>query len=499
MSSVLGDVAKYVGRDYQLRHQAEEQNERRRSGYAGDLVAYCREVLKFEPWSKQQEILRSIVDNKRTAVRSAHGTGKTAIAARAGLGFLATRPRSRVITTAPTWAQVETLLWREIHQAHALAGDALGGKLTSTRLDLGPDWFAIGWSTDRPERFQGQHAEHLLLIVDESSGVDQQIFEAAQGFLTAEGARLLMIGNPTQLSGEFFDAFHTKRAAYNLISISAFDTPAFTGEDVPAEVMRALPTQEWVEEMRTIYGEESPLWQVRVLGEFPSTADDTIIALADVEYARSIVSRGDDAPLVVGVDVARFGSDETVIAVRTGRKVRIHEILQGQDTMSVTGAIIRAVSDLKKTGLDFPTIVVDDVGVGGGVTDRLREVLAEKRPGTSKVNVVPFNGGEKAIQKDDYPNRRSEVWFQFAAELPTVDLDDDEQLASDLVAPKYKLDSAGRRVVEPKSDTKKRLGRSPDRADAVLMTFAPPPSAKSAGWVQSAPRSRRGLRQGMSL
>jgi phage terminase large subunit len=164
---------------------------------------------------------------------------------------------------------------------------AIGGKLSATRLDLGPDWFAIGWSTDRPERFQGQHAEHLLLIVDEASGVDQGLFEAAQGFLTAEGARLLLIGNPTQLSGEFFDAFHTKRAAYNLISVSAFDTPAFTGEEVPAEVLRALPTVEWVDEMRALYGEDSPLWDVRVLGEFPVHADNTILALGAIEQARA--------------------------------------------------------------------------------------------------------------------------------------------------------------------------------------------------------------------
>jgi phage terminase large subunit len=475
MSSPLADVARYVGRDYQLSHQNADADDQRRAGYQQNPVAYCQEILKFAPWSKQREILESVRDHPRTAVRSCHGVGKTAIAARAALWFLATHPRSRVITTATTWNQVETQLWREIHQAHALADGHVGGKLTSTRLDLGPDWFAIGFSTDRPERFQGHHADYLLLVVDEASGVDDSIFEAAQGFFTAAGARLLMIGNPTQLSGEFFDAFHTKRAAYSLISMGAFDTPAFTGEDVPADVLRVLPTEQWVADMRALYGETSPLWDVRVLGQFPSTADDTVIALGDIERAHRFTTEP-SSPVVVGVDVARFGSDETVIAVRRGRHVRLAEILSGRDTMEVVGAVVRTVSGIKVERIDFPTIVVDDVGVGGGVTDRLRELLAERRH-TDRIRLVAFNGGSRPRMRDDYPNRRSELWFQFAEELKTVDLDPDEQLAADLVAPKYKLDSAGRRVVEAKADTKKRLGRSPDRADAVLMTFAAAPVA----------------------
>jgi phage terminase large subunit len=491
----LADVAKYVARDYELQHAAAD----RQAGYADDPVAYCREVLKFEPWSKQREILESIRDHRRTAVRSCHGVGKTAIAARAALWFLATHPRSRVITTAATWNQVETQLWKEIHQARALAGGNVGGKLTSTRLDLGPDWFAIGFSTDRPERFQGHHADYLLLVVDEASGVADAIFEAAQGFFTAEGARLLLIGNPTQLSGEFFDAFHSKRAAYSLISMGAFDSPAFTGEPVPPEVLRVLPTEQWVDESRELYGEASPLWDVRVLGEFPRTSDDTVVALADIERAHRFTSeRG--TPVVVACDVARFGSDETVIATRFDRQVRIAEVLSGRDTMEVVGAIMRVARKARETGLDWPTIVIDDVGVGGGVTDRLRELKKQKLGGS---RIVAFNGGERAQMKDDYPNRRSELWFQFADELPTLDLDPDEQLAADLVAPKYKLDSSGARVVEPKADTKKRLGRSPDRGDAVLMTFAlRPPGHATSLTVDDRDRDGRldpGVRYDMKL
>lgn len=462
----LAEIVAGARRELELSLAAESQRER----YQRDPVAYCREVLRFEPWSKQREILESVRDHPRTAVRSSHGIGKTAIAARAALWFLTMHEGSKVITTAPTWAQVETQLWREIAVAYEAAAGKIGGKLSATRLDLGPDWFAIGWSTDKPERFQGQHAEHLLLIADESSGVDDAIFEAAQGFFTAsDGARLLLIGNPTMLSGEFYNAFHTRRAAYTLLAISTFDTPAFTGEPVSQETLRHLPTAQWVDDMRELYQEGTPFWDVRVLGEFPSTADDTVIALGSLEAAQRRV-REPSAPVVIGCDVARFGSDETVIALRNGDHVRIVKTFTGRDTMQTVGEILRVARQTKVDARDIARIVIDDPGVGGGVTDRLRELRNEGSLGS--IQVIAFNGAERS--RGDYPNRRSELWFEFADRLDEIDLDPDERLAADLVSPLYDLDSRGRRVVEPKAETKKRLRRSPDRADAVLLTFAVP-------------------------
>lgn len=428
-----------------------------------DPVGFCREVLRFEPWSRQAEILESVRDHRRTAVRSCHGPGKTACAARAVLWFLAANPGSRVVTTAPTWQQVKELLWREIAVAHSAAAGFFDGDLFDTRLELAPDWFAIGLSTDRPERFSGHHAEHLLLVVDEASGVSEAIFEAAEGFLTGEGARVLLIGNPTSNSGTFHAAFHRDRADWNTVSISAFDCPAFTGEKVSEEVGRRLVTRAWAEQAARKWGEGSPLYQVRVLGEFPSAADDTVCALGDVEVAqRQRVEPG--SPVIVSCDPARFGSDETVIAVRRGSRVRIAAAFAKADTMEVAGRMLRVARDEVAKGGERPVLVVDDIGLGGGVTDRLREL--------GEFTVRPFNAASAASDPKEYPNRRSEMWFSFAERLATVDLDDDEQLAADLVAPRYAIDSKGRRVVEAKADTKRRLGRSPDRADAVLMAFA---------------------------
>lgn len=428
-----------------------------------DPVGFCRSHLGFEPWSKQAEVLESVRDHKRTAVRSCHGAGKTATAARAALWFLAAFPGSRVITTAPTNAQLRDVLWREIRSAFHASGGFLTGELSQTRLEIRDDWFAVGLSTDQPERFQGHHAEHLLLVVDEASGVGQEIFEAASGFLTSPGARLLLIGNPTRTAGEFYDAFHRQRGFYSTIAISAEDTPALTGEAVSDDVARSLVSREWVEEHRLKWGEASPIFQVRVLGQFPTSTDRNVCSLADVEAAqtREVVP---GSPVVVACDVARYGSDQTVIVVRRGNQLRVVKSYSGQDTMRTAGEILRVARETLAAVKVRPLLVVDDAGVGGGVTDRLREV--------SEFPVHAFTGAARARDRGQFPNRRSEAWFGFGERLGELDLPVDEELAGDLVAPEYGVDSMGRWALERKDDTKRRLGRSPDRGDAAVMAFA---------------------------
>lgn len=426
-------------------------------------------------WSKQRGVIESVRDNRRTAIKSGHGVGKTLTAAVTTLWFVSCFPDSRVITTAPTEAQIKGQLWHEIGALWRSSSFPLTpDKPLKMRLDFEDGRYAMGAVADpySAVSFQGHHAENILTIFDEASGMDERIFEASEGYMTSAGAKQLLIGNPTEPAGSFYDAFSRKRDTYSTHTISVLDSPAFTGEKVPEHVLARLPSRQFVEDAKKMWGEDSPLYQVRVLGQFPSTADDTVISLADTERAQAKrINPG--APTVVSCDVARFGRDETTIAVRRGNSVRIVDHYIGKDTVHTTGRIIQVAAEHPGC-----KIVVDDDGVGGGVTDQVNgSLLSAHGAGWGiknvRAKVVPFHGGGRPLDKDGYPNARSEMWFSFSERLRDgeIDLDPDPQLAADLTSPKYKLDSRGRRVVEPKADTKKRLGRSPDRADAVLMAY----------------------------
>lgn len=457
------------------------------TGVRNDPVAFAEEILGLHPWSKQREILESVRDNQRTAVRSCHGVGKTAAAAAVVLWFLAAFPQeSIVVTTAPGWRQVRDLLWREIAKLYHRTNGFFDGTLTETRLDFGPSWYAVGMSTREPENFQGYHAQNLLFVVDEASGVRQPIFDAAEGFLTGDGARVLLIGNPTQVAGQFFDAFHREQALWHTIHIGAHDSPNFTREKVPAPVARSLVSKAWVEDKKVKWGEESGIYAVRVLGDFPDQSDYAVVSLGDVEDAQQreqelhdpgwdYADLTDDQraildqswPVVISCDPARFGSDETVVAVRQGNHVRIVDAYMGKATTHTVGAILRAARAHDPHPLyGKPVIVVDEIGIGGGIIDQLRE--------QHDYRVIAYNASAAPAEanENEYPNARSELWFEFAHDwLPVLDLDPDDQLAADLLGPEYVIDSKGRRVVEKKEETKKRLGRSPDRADAVMMAY----------------------------
>lgn len=403
------------------------------------------------------------------------GVGKTTAAAVCVLWFLDTRPDSRVISSAVTFAQVEAVLWAELRRLWHDAASRPAARSRPvftveplrTRHELPDGRYALGLSPDphRVEGFQGHHAPNILLLIDEASGVHQSIFDAGTGYMTTAGARLLLLGNPTRPDGEFYAAFHHRRDSYNPIVISALDSPGITGEEVPQTVRDRLPSRESIEDYRRMYGEGSVMWDVRVLGQFPRQSSDAVISLGDVEdaQARELEPHFNDR-VVVGCDVARYGSDETVIAVRFGQRVRIVERYVGKPT---THTAARIVHHYAQYPAPHTRIVVDDVGVGGGVTDQLR---------AEGLEVAAFNAGAQAHNHLKFPNRRSELWFQLAAQLPDLDLDPDEQLAADLTAPKYSYDLKMRQVVEAKDHTKRRLGRSPDRADAVMLTLVEAPA-----------------------
>jgi phage terminase large subunit len=300
-------------------------------------------LLGQEYWSKQVEIAESVRDHQRTTVRSCNGSGKTAAAGRLVIPWwLSAYPRSRVIFTGPTGRQLQNV-WIEFTRAARASRGLLAPSQpvkTSPHYEyrIGEDWFAQGFSTNEAERFAGHHEERILFIVDEASGVGEPIFEAIEGSLNTPGAHLLLIGNPTQIGGTFHRSCTTDRALYNAIHIGRDDLPWATGEAVSERLAANLSSEEWCEQRRRTWGEASPLYQVRVLGEFPSSADDSVISLGDLERAQSVqlvdgYEPDMGRPVEVSCDVARFGSDETVIAVRHGWHCRIEATYQGVDLM----------------------------------------------------------------------------------------------------------------------------------------------------------------------
>ena len=427
-----------------------------------DPVFFVREILGGDPWDKQEEVLRAVATYKRTSVRSGHGLGKSKAAAWVTLWFLCTHPDSVVITTAPTFNQVQNILWREIKTAYVGAKFPLGNRLAkvlNTEISFGEKWFAMGLSTDKPERFQGFHAEsgYILLVCDEASGIAQPIFDAAEGFLTSQGSRMLMIGNPTKLDGEFCASF--KSTQYHKIHMSAFDSPNVKAGKV---IRPYLITPEWIDDKRIKWGEDNPLWYSRVLGEFPQQSDDTLISLSDIESAQQRYdSTPPGFPNILSCDPARYGSDATVMFHRQGNLCKLYSQIRKHDTMEVAGAVIRA---MRETGA--VKVQIDPIGIGSGVYDRLKE---------QNIKAVPMNVAEHADDKEMFLNKRAEWYWllRTAFKERVIAIPPDDELAAQLAGIKYEFTSKGQIQIESKDDMKKRSGGvSPDKADALMLVWA---------------------------
>ena len=246
-------------------------------------VYFATKVLGVNLWAKQKEVLSALPAHRRIAVKSGNGLGKGFSAGVAVLWFLYSHDPAVVLSTAPTFRQVRHVLWRQIRQLYRRAKEPLGGKIFDTRWELSEERYALGLSADTADQFQGFHNPNMLIVVDEAEGVSDEIYEAIDSVMTsAETSRLLLIGNPTTVSGAFRRAFHEERHLYHTITISALDSPNVQAGKI---VVPGLTTSAWVEERQEIWGEENPLYRARVLGEFPDQADDTLIKLSDIEAA----------------------------------------------------------------------------------------------------------------------------------------------------------------------------------------------------------------------
>lgn len=441
--------------------------------FRDDPAFFHREVLGHEPWKKQLEISLSIRDHRNTAIRSNNGSGKTYHMAREALRFLyAYGPDAVVIDTAPTWTQVENQFWRNLRDAYNKARYPLGGNLLKTKLDIDETWFAIGIANDEHnmEGFQGWHAKNILVIFDEASGISPKIYEAAAGAMAGGHiVRFVLIGNPTQNSGPFYDAF--KDPTFNKIHISAYDTPNVQQK---RQVVPGLVTWEWVEELRLKYGEDSDVFRVRALGNFPMHASDTLISIDSVEAAfnadREFINQDDD---VAGLDVARFGDDDSALVRRTGNKAKVEWEVNGNNTMELAGKCAKFLRDNPTVDL-----YIDVIGIGAGVFDRLRE-----QPDIAG-RVFGVNSAGKPRDEAEYINIRIESWANVRDWLRDAILEKHEGFY-ELAQPKYKINSSGKLQLESKEDMKKRGVKSPNIGDALALTLSKATEGDNLGlsWI----------------
>lgn len=451
--------------------------------WARDPVGFIVDGLKGFLWSKQREICQSVVNHRRTAVRSCHDVGKTALAARIGAWWLCVHPPGEafVVTLAPTGHQVKALLWREMARVHRAGG--LPGRLNQTEWYIGDELVAFGRSpkdTD-PTAIQGIHARYVLVINDEACGIAHALWDAEDSLIANEDSRILAIGNPDDPNTQF-GIVCKPGSGWNVIGISAFESPNFTGEAIPGWLVPLLISKIWVTEKLKSWGETSPIYQAKVLGEFPEQSTDSLIPLSAIYAAQARPIEPSD-PNELGVDVARFGGDHTVIMHRRGDVVRRLSKDHNRDLMYVTGLVVRA---LKETGATKAKI--DDAGLGGGVTDRLNELKREGKIAAG-VEIVPVNVGEGAQEVEEtdekspderFANLKAELnwgirerFLDGRISLAQNKLGDMDDLMSQAGQIKYDYTSNGLIQMEAKKVMKKRTrGVSPDDWDALVLAFA---------------------------
>ena len=426
--------------------------------WRSDPVSFVRFAMQVEPDVWQAEALLDLAEHDRLAIRSGHGVGKSAFLSWAIIWWMITRYPAKVACTAPTSHQLEDVLWSELAHWHRRMRPELA-QLLEVKVDSvlltasSKESFAVARTARRenPEAFQGFHSQNMLFVVDEASGVDDIIFEVGSGSMSTPGAKTVLVGNPTRTSGYFYDAFHRMRELWRCRKVSCFDAK------------QVSPAYMKLQEAK--YGLDSNAYRVRVLGEFPTADDSTVMALDILEAAvdRDVAPCG--GKTVWGLDVARFGDDLNALAKR--RKNRLLEPIRSwgkKDLMQTSGMV---VAEYEKTPYkERPDIIlVDSIGLGAGVVDRLKE---------QGLPVRGINVAESPSIADHYLRLRDELWWKarewFAGLDVSIPRDDD--LIGELSVPRYHYSSTGKIQVERKDELKARGVKSPNLADAFNLTFA---------------------------
>ncbi len=475
--------------------------------YAERPAEFFVDILHTGLWTAQLDVARSVLENRRTIVRSGHKIGKSKLAAGLGLWWACTHTTARSILTAPTSRQVSKALWYEVRR-YWQSSPELRRLVPEPGLapETGCRWYdgreLFGFTASDADNVSGPGGPEVLIVIDEGPGVSRAVWEAFQG-IRASGGKVLALGNPTQTSGWFFDAYHGKRKGWVHYQISSTDTPnCVEGRDV----IPGLAGQDFVQEIIDDYGEDSPQYAVRVKGDFPKAVANAVIGLGLIEGARA---RWDDEDITddcavvdIGVDVARFGDDDSAVSGRRGLRLYtpayfekehdIKAVVNGYDAVKVGALVSSCIGALARPGERIRVKVDTTGGFGEPVCAELERLKQTKDDDgdpllPERLEIVRVNFAGKSSDPEKYPVVRDELWFGGRSFFKLGALYPDPKAESELIAPTYELDAQGRNKVEKKKDTKKRLGRSPDRADSVLLSaYEPQTVAVDDSWVESA-------------
>lgn len=446
--------------------------------YRQDPVGFVKDVFRVSPDPWQCDLLNAISSGeRRISVRSGHGVGKSTAAAWASVWFLMTRYPVKVVITAPTSAQLFDALYAEIKswfQAMPIGlRDLFEVKSERVELVSSPSECFISVRTSRaeqPEALQGVHSKNVMLIADEASGVPEQVFEAASGSMSGHNAVTLLFGNPVRSSGFFYDT-HQPESDWRKFHVSCIDSP------------RCSP--DYIAEMRSRYGEDSNAFRIRVLGEFPLADDDTVIPMELIQMATMReITPSPMAPVIWGLDVARYGNDSSCLVKRKGSTVvEAPRVWRGFDTMQLVGAVVHEYEGTPEKNRPAE-ILVDVIGLGSGVADRLREL---------QLPAAGINVSEAPAMKGKYINLRSQLWDDAKTWFASRDcvIPRDERLIGELAMVRYSFNSSGKLQVESKDQIRKRGRKSPDVADAFVLTFASTASTAIHGRSPSSPWNKK--------
>lgn len=446
--------------------------------YQGRPVDFIREVLGQEPWEKQQTIAKDLDEKHFVTVASCNGAGKTIIAAWMALYFMNCFQNCTCVLMAPGHIQVKKF-WRNMREAFWTSRLPLGGEMQTEKYEFDSMWYTYGIASDKEERYQGDHAPPggiLVVIMDEASGVKPFVFNAVQGYLTSKNSYVFLIGNPNNSEGGFYDSFNKTGDKWVKHTITAFEVP---------EEINGNPVMDksWIEECRRIWGEDSPQWEVRVLGRFPKTGGDyQLIPRWVLEYAKDAVPDTHHFNVIgkhVGVDLSRGANDNNVMCLTDNGILAGTHTWTSRDAMQTAERIVTLAKDW---GVPDGNLHMEADGVGGPIIDRVRQlgmtVDEVRSAGPAMYDWRDITGnttfssrkaelafvGSLALKHDPPLQSIPELpeYAQYWKELQRINYDDGMD----------KEKTHGKVKMEDKRKLVQRTGVSPDHADAWFLSLS---------------------------